>query len=395
VRASAMLAVAAVLSCCACSSPGEGEADGVADFQGVIGSGVGGNAPISDPATAGAGAFSANPSTAANASEQGVNPEGIAAQGGATSTAAANQQPGAAGSNGQGVAGASAQGVAGASAQGAGGSNTQGIAGAASASGGAPGTGGAPAVPPAACPARALFCDDFEDDVAGRFPGAPWQNNTGSGATVTVDGEQAFSGTKAVHVNAPPGQSYRRGYFSLGQGSPVFPAASREMFGRAMLWLDATPNAVVHWTIIQAEGPAASGTHTAYYRYGGQQQNGAGFMANYETTNGVSTDCYSHSATRMPVQTWACVEWHFAVATNEMQLWLNGRELTDMHVIDRPSTPGSGCLGNDVNNGEWLAPPAFQTLHLGWESYQQANNDRNLWVDDVVISTERVGCPAP
>ena len=102
----------------------------------------------------------------------------------------------------------------------------------------------------------------------------------------------------------------------------------------------------------------------------------------------------SHSATRMPVQRWACLEWHFSADRNEMQLWLDGAELTDMHVVDRPTTAGSGCLGN-ATGGEWLAPPEFTTLHLGWESYQLSSNDRNLWVDDVVIATERVGCPAP
>jgi hypothetical protein len=247
---------------------------------------------------------------------------------------------------------------------------------------------------PSSCPPNALFCDDFEDDAAGQFPGAPWQNQTGSGATVRVDGLQAFSGDQAAHVNAPPNGAYRRGYFSLGQQSGIFPAASREMFGRAMMFLDATPNAVVHWTIIQAEGRAADGTHDAYYRYGGQQQGGAGLMANYETNMGVSTDCYSHSSTRMPVQRWACVEWHFDAQNNEMQLWLDGTEITDMHVVDRPTSAGAGCLGNDVG-GEWLAPPAFTTLHLGWESYQTSSNDRNLWVDDVAIATERVGCPSP
>ena len=49
----------------------------------------------------------------------------------------------------------------------------------------------------------------------------------------------------------------------------------------------------------------------------------------------------------------------------------------------------------DYVGGQWLAPPAFTTLHLGWESYQTSSNDRNLWVDDVAVATERVGCPSP
>jgi polysaccharide lyase-like protein len=324
--------------------------------------------------------------------EGGVTPTGLAPSGagGVGSTGAPTTTSGGAG----GAPGAGVSGAAGAPAE------QGGAAGAGGASEADPvSAGGAGVVeePPSvsSCPPNALFCDDFEDDVAGQFPAAPWQNNTGSGASVVIDGLQAFSGEQAAHVNAPPNQAYRRGYFSLEQGSSgIFPAASHDMFGRAMMFLDATPNAVVHWTIIQAEGRAAAGTHDAYYRYGGQQQGGAGLMANYETNSGVSTDCYSHSATRMPVQRWACVEWHFNADQNEMQLWLDGTELTDMHVVDRPTTAGSGCLGN-ATGGEWLAPPEFSTLHLGWESYQISSNDRNLWIDDVAISTERVGCPAP
>jgi hypothetical protein len=371
----------ACFACCAAACSSEPNADDspttVPRFNepGAAAPGAGTPPPTGSPPTVSPSApTTAVPSPSGGGNpEQGVMPTEIASQAGASGTGPVSGMEGMAGTG-----------------------MTAPVATAGS--GGAPGaagSAGAPMPPPAAsrCPATALFCDDFEDDALGQFPGAPWQNQTGSGATVRVDALQAFSGTHAVHVNSPAG-AYRRGYFSLQNGSGVFPGASREMFGREMLWLDATPNATVHWTIIQAEGRAANGTHDAYYRYGGQQQGGAGFMANYETNMGVSTDCYSHSATRIPTQAWACVEWHFSVATNEMQMWLNGRELTDLHVIDRPTTAGSGCLGNGVN-GEWLAPPAFTTLHLGWEQYQQHTNDTNLWVDDVVISTERVGCPAP
>jgi hypothetical protein len=377
----------------ACASDGaSSDADGVPPFVGMVGPGpslpnaTDNGAPTATGATEPQQAPASSSSTSGS-NEGNVMPSGIEPAGAGGSAAVANDGSGVMATGGIGAGG---------SAIAAGGSATGASGGAMSASGGNEGS--TPASEPAEpdnCPPNALFCDDFEDDVSGQFPSAPWQNNTGSGAVVRVDGVQAFSGQQAVHVNAPPNQPYRRGYFSLEQGSSdIFPAVSRGMFGRAMLWLDATPNAVVHWTIIQAEGRAADGTHDTYYRYGGQQQGGAGIMASYETNSGVSTDCYSHSATRMPVQRWACVEWHFDVGRSEMQLWLDGTELADMHVVDRPTTPGSGCLGNALN-GEWLAPPAFTTLHLGWENYQMSSNDRNLWIDDVAIGTERMGCPAP
>jgi len=239
-----------------------------------------------------------------------------------------------------------------------------------------------------ACPDVALFCDDFEDAALGAVA-APWRPSTNQ-ATVNVDELQAHSGTKAVHVNAPQAGTYHRGYFSLDQGSSagIFPAVALEMYGRAMMYLPVLPNADVHWTFIQGEGRAADGTHNALYRYGGQHLNGAQLMANYETTMPVRSDCWDHSATLLPVAQWTCVEWRFSVASNEMQFWMDGNELADIHVTGQ----GEGCVANDLG-GQWVAPPAFQTLYLGWEHYQQTANPIDLWVDDVAVGTERLGCP--
>jgi hypothetical protein len=249
------------------------------------------------------------------------------------------------------------------------------------------------------CAPPALFCDGFEDDGVGQSPGAPWRDETGpSGATVNVDDARAFSGRHAVHVLAPRGASYRRGYFAIHQ-PPVFPSAAHAMYGRVMVWMDVAPVALagqhdVHWTFIQGEGRSADDTYNSLYRYGGQHQGGLGLMANFETTPPVRSDCWQHSASTLPVQQWACVEWHFDGATNQMQLWLEGKELSDLQVTDRASGPESGCLSSEHLGGQWLAPPAFQSLYLGFERYQDTQSDENLWIDDVVVSTGRVGCPS-
>lgn len=302
---------------------------------------------------------------------------------------------GAAGSGGSGGAGGSGSSQGGSG--GAGGSTAQGGSGA----GGSSGTGGAAGAGGGAgtggmgmtvevCPEGTLFCDDFEDDAVGQAPGSPWRDSTNSGGVVSVGTDFAFSGARAVHASAPAGAAYRRAYFALDQGSSsIFPAAALEMYGRAMMYLEAVPDTAIHWTFVQGEGAATTpSAHNRLYRYGGQQQGGAGLMANFETTM-ISTDCWQHSQQRMPAAAWACVEWRFAVATNEMQFWLDGQEIEDLHVTGS----GEGCIG-DALGGDWLAPPAFQSLYLGWEHYQQPGNDIDLWVDAVVVSTERVGCPA-
>ncbi|HEX6636231.1 MAG TPA: hypothetical protein VF033_01130 [Steroidobacteraceae bacterium] len=238
-----------------------------------------------------------------------------------------------------------------------------------------------------------LFTEDFEHHSAGQLPGAPWKEETyKSGAVIAVDGAHAFSGSQALHVLTPRGAQYRRGYVAIHLAGPV-PAAQAAMYGRAMIWLDDAPVSVthqpVHWTLLQGEGRSADDRYNAIYRLGVEGERGLGLMANYETTPPVTTDCKQHSTRELPLRRWACVEWHMSVASQEMEFWLDGQPVT--HVIQRAAR-ANACRGNDLD-GEWRAPPKFDSLYLGFERYADSANDQNLWVDDVVLSTARIGCP--
>jgi hypothetical protein len=82
-----------------------------------------------------------------------------------------------------------------------------------------------------------------------------------------------------------------------------------------------------------------------------------------------------------------------AVESNEMQFWLNGEELSDIHIQERGNAPDSNCAHHSDLDGRWLAPPDFQSLYMGLERYADSANDQNLWIDDVVVAKGRVGCP--
>lgn len=212
-------------------------------------------------------------------------------------------------------------------------------------------------------------------------PGQPWTVEV-NGGDVKISDQRAFSGDKSVHVSNTQG-AYKRAFFSVA-GAPVFPAAGQQMYGRMMMWLDATPAGSVHWTFIQGEGPSDDGSYDIFYRYGGQHE--GKLMANFET-QGKATDCWDHSDTVMPTQTWTCLEWRFNVATDEMQFWLDGDEVTDIHTTGM----GQGCIADDLQ-GAWPAPQSFEVLRLGFEKYQESAA-LDAWIDDVAVSTERVGCP--
>jgi len=238
-----------------------------------------------------------------------------------------------------------------------------------------------------------LFADDFESHTLKQLPGAPWKEETyKSGARIRVDDARAVSGKQSLHVFTPRGAKYRRGYVAIHLRDPV-PRAVPAMFGRAMVWLDAAPQALpgappVHWTLLQGEGRSADDRYNSIYRLGVEQRDGTQLMANFETTPPVTTDCKQQSALTLPVGRWACVEWHFVAARNELVFWLDDARVT--RVVDRAPALDA-CRGQDLG-GQWRAPPGFDSLYIGFERYADSANDQNLWIDDVRLSTQRVGC---
>ncbi len=237
------------------------------------------------------------------------------------------------------------------------------------------------------------MCDDFEAQAPGALPGSPWRVSLStSGASVTIDGTRAYSGARSVKVAVPAAAGYRSALLALE--SPTLPVKGNVVYGRMMFWLQAASTADVHWTFIDGYGRLPGETYHAVYRYGGQHpvSGGSQLMANYDTPDayasvGIASDCWLHSGAKLvPVGRWACAEWRFDGAANAMRLWLDGQELTDLAV----NGIGQGCVHQGVSF-PWTAP-TFERIDVGWESYQ-ADDARTIWIDDLAVGTERIGCP--
>jgi len=259
---------------------------------------------------------------------------------------------------------------------------------------GTTGTGGAGGDP---C-ATALFCDDFETYTAGQAPGSPWSKQVSSGSTVAVDTTQFHSGAQSVKFVAMPvsGSNSKTAYMRL-MSTSVLPVMPNMFYGRMMFRLEAAPTGDVHWTFLEGYGQVPGQTYHALYRYGGQHpvMNGSTFvgsqlMANYETPDsysgtGPSSDCWQHAnKVVVPEGKWSCVEWQFDGTANTMRLWLDGAAIDSLTVVGA----GSGC---GTATPVWTAP-TFSRMDLVWESYQ-ADTARTIWIDDVVLSKTKIGCP--
>jgi hypothetical protein len=237
---------------------------------------------------------------------------------------------------------------------------------------------------------NALYCDTFESYPVGPPPGGSWTAQTNT-ATIAIDTGQHHSGSKAVRFTTPGTAAFQSAFIVLGS---IFPVTGNAFYGRMMILLEAAPTASVHWTMIQGSGQVPGQTYHAQVRYGGQLPIAAGsqLMANYDTPDsysgsGPSSDCWAHAdGTVVPVGVWSCVEWQFDGGASTMRFWLDQQPIDSLTVAG----VGQGCV-HQPSNYPWTAP-TFDRLSLGWESYQ-ADDPRTFWIDDVVVSLNKIGCP--
>jgi hypothetical protein len=297
-------------------------------------------------------------------------------------------QTGQGGSSGNG---ASSSGSGNASSSGSGDASSSGSSGSSGQGGGA-----------GAC-AGALFCDDFEAQTPQTVPSGKWSANQVKGSVI-VDTSKSFSGKQSIKVSTEATDGYKSAVIGLSDPQ-VFAMTDNVFYGRMMFYLESAPTTAMHWTFIDASGKVPAQGYTAIYRYGGQlpvtedgtptgKFLGSQLMANYETpdhysdpTKGPSTDCYKHADRKIvPVGKWTCAEWRFDGKSNDMRFWLNGAELSDLEVVSK----GDGCVDQPADY-TWTAP-TFDRIDVGWESYQ-LDQARSMWIDDVAISKQQIGCP--
>ena len=167
-----------------------------------------------------------------------------------------------------------------------------------------------------------------------------------------------------------------------------------------MFRLESAPTGDVHWTFLEGSGLIAGQSYHALYRYGGQHpvMNGSTFvgsqlMANYETPDsyggtGPSSDCWMHAnKVVVPVAKWSCVEWQFDGPNNTMRFWLDGAAVDSLTVTGT----GSGLREPAARPTPGPRPPSIGSTSAG--SRTSRTRARTIWIDDVVISKTKVGCP--
>jgi hypothetical protein len=254
----------------------------------------------------------------------------------------------------------------------------------------------------ASCPPGAIICEDFEKYAVDTSDFSPdWVTYKYGETTITVDTTKPFKGGKSLHITAPVGG---RKYADIIKQNPL----DKELlpikhFGRVMVWLTSQPTAA-HWNINEASGPVPGNPlEISKYSYGGQN---SVLSPNYTLrppigdnlmplrgggpedgdTNAALFDCGPNTQTQKVANgRWVCWEWMFDGQKNQLRLYLDGTEQTQAAV--------NGVAGTC---GAWQGPKMFTKMIIGWEQYTQASDKpQSMWLDDLVVSDQRVGCPMP
>jgi hypothetical protein len=228
--------------------------------------------------------------------------------------------------------------------------------------------------------AGVLLCDGFE---TGTLDTSTWTVN---GNAPVIDSVHAARGSNALHITKNGnGASYIK-------ETKTFPVTNDTYYGREFVWFENIPVddggfTYAHWTFTAASGSGAQGE----IRLSAQLQGGHnifGVGTDTGTEDGGSGDWTKSdndpTGHPVPVPTgqWICIEWMHAGNINETRFYWNGAEHPSLHTT---ATSNGG-------NGNPYILPQFQNVWVGWQEYQPAEEDFEMWIDEVAIDTARIGC---
>jgi len=235
------------------------------------------------------------------------------------------------------------------------------------------------AAPPVCSDTALLFCDDFESYAVGPAKGGKWMPGTASTKDALTIDTAHVRGTKSLHVHVDANEF---AYIKLSGFNPP----NNSFFGRVFVWVTAFPTAppYAHFTLVETAGqPSSAGV----IRPIGGQYDPQGNAADW----GVGTDQgptgdWTNWKSSAPAKAgaWLCLEWQMAAADNAINVWIDSVAKPELSV----STKNHG--GNNVD----FVFPTFQTIWFGWWLYQANPTPAqyDLWYDDVVLGTKRIGC---
>jgi hypothetical protein len=239
---------------------------------------------------------------------------------------------------------------------------------------------------PRCASASVAVCDDFEAAAVGGPPdSALWRVITSyadpqmnSANSVVVDAVHAARGRQALHIHTTTTDPV---YIQ----SRALPVANNTFWGRVLAWFDVDPGTRTngHWAAFVGVGRKSDAGQDTEVRIGGQFDiltiNYFGNDANQISS---SKDGDYSDGVKLPLQSWTCFEFQYKGDTHELRLFIQGKEIDQLHVTDW------GQFGHSPIPS-WS--PNYDRLRIGYQSFN-ADTPVDVWYDAVAIDPHRIGC---
>lgn len=228
-----------------------------------------------------------------------------------------------------------------------------------------------PVTPPPAtgsdttCPANASFCSGFEG--AGFPAGSQFEPSylaaDALGAQVQLDATVAHGGRQSLHM--PVGANYYRMLSVAVPGNDFW----IRLYTRSDVGFGAQGS--THATLFMGSIVAPGGDYNADRAVEIAEQFGQVLLNVKDSLFGTSgTNPNGQPGTRLPDDTWTCMEAHFDGNTGDIGVFVDGSEIIDA--------------------AGWQAPMTFRSFRFGYLRFDSPARD--VWMDDVVVAPARVGC---
>ncbi len=224
---------------------------------------------------------------------------------------------------------------------------------------------GTPSTPGCANPDY-LLCEDFE---SGALNSAKWKAVPGGMAV--VEKTHPAHGSYALHTTVPKNGTTAR-IVSIDD----FAFGGQTVFVRTLVYFDQS-TAPFQYSALRV-GAANGQLHQYDINFDAKYQFR---MLWYKSGGGAEPDLIFTNVVPQ-FGSWHCWEWEIRGATNEVNFAIDGKDIPGMHV-----PPSKG----------WVAPPRAR-LVVGSSTPHPDTipaNGLHLYFDDIVISTKKIGCPAP
>jgi hypothetical protein len=241
----------------------------------------------------------------------------------------------------------------------------------------------------AAC--AGLFCEDFEQ---GEIDPAKWDTETGAGGTLDVETQTVAHGQYAMHVHGLAGPAD----YALIVTKAAPPALSAGAFGRAYFFITPKPLTSGHTSMTFAgtngTGPAEGPGPFPKLRYMEVANINGGWQIGFDLLDLsplIEEVAYPAGSPQVPVAVWTCLEWQFSDQPDVVNLWVDGAAIgtfDNEHV----SYPGGHTPGSPLYNGTSSGLIGSYTVFgFGFHDWHP-NKPFDLYYDDIVLDTKRVGC---